>query len=564
MLLVVAMLAFAAGCGGDDDEASGTERPPRRRVVTEGGTLVFAGACDPTCSTARSSRTASRFRDHAESSRRSSRSSRARPSPSPALAESWEANEDGTVWTFKIRGRASRSTTASRSTPRRSASTSTAGTTSGARSRPGASYYWQVVFGGFAESTRTAALRRSPLPELRGDRRESTAVLTLTKPSATFIPALSLSAFSIASPKALADWGADQGTIDAEGVFTRPARRHRASDGHRPVQVRVVGRRVGRPDAEPTTTTGARRRSSTRSSSGRSPTTPPACRRSRPARSRATTWSSRRTSRRSRATRTCRSSTGRPSTSPTSASTIAKPPMNDIKVREAIAYGLEPAGGRPTRSTPAAAQVANEFMPPEPRRLRRRRDEVRVQPGEGEADPAPSRGLRLPCRSSSGTRRTSRVRTCRTRRRNFEAFAASLSKVGLRGRDDERSVASRLPEATSTRAPPATSPDRLDGRLRRRGQLHRHVLPGRQRPGFDERNAARQASRPRRAGDEPGEARAIYQEANRLIMQNLPGVPYAHSSPALGVQSDVQGYVTSPIGNESVRDRLRSRNRRRT
>ena len=45
-------------------------------------------------------------------------------------------------------------------------------------------------------------------------------MLTLTKPSATFIPALSQQSFSIASPKALKDYDADNGTIDAEGVFT--------------------------------------------------------------------------------------------------------------------------------------------------------------------------------------------------------------------------------------------------------------------------------------------------------------------------------------------------------
>ena len=42
----------------------------------------------------------------------------------------------------------------------------------------------------------------------------------------------------------------------------------------------------------------------------------------------------------------------------------------------------------------------------------------------------------------------------------------------------------------------------------------------------------------------------MYQQANRLIMQNLPGVPYAHSTPALGFQKRVGGYYTSPIGTD--------------
>jgi peptide/nickel transport system substrate-binding protein len=41
-----------------------------------------------------------------------------------------------------------------------------------------------------------------------------------------------------------------------------------------------------------------------------------------------------------------------------------------------------------------------------------------------------------------------------------------------------------------------------------------------------------------------------YQDANRYIMKFLPGVPYAHSSPALGFQTRVQGYKPSPVSLE--------------
>jgi len=43
----------------------------------------------------------------------------------------------------------------------------------------------------------------------------------------------------------------------------------------------------------------------------------------------------------------------------------------------------------------------------------------------------------------------------------------------------------------------------------------------------------------------------LYQEANRQIMTILPGVPYAHSSPALAFTANVSGYVPSPTTNES-------------
>jgi peptide/nickel transport system substrate-binding protein len=44
---------------------------------------------------------------------------------------------------------------------------------------------------------------------------------------------------------------------------------------------------------------------------------------------------------------------------------------------------------------------------------------------------------------------------------------------------------------------------------------------------------------------------AAYEEANRLIMDFLPGLPYVHTSPALAFAPNVQGYVPSPVSLES-------------
>jgi peptide/nickel transport system substrate-binding protein len=43
----------------------------------------------------------------------------------------------------------------------------------------------------------------------------------------------------------------------------------------------------------------------------------------------------------------------------------------------------------------------------------------------------------------------------------------------------------------------------------------------------------------------------MYQEANQLISDWIPGVPYAHSSPALAFAANVQGFQPSPTTNES-------------
>ncbi len=76
------------------------------------------------------------------------------------------------------------------------------------------------MFGGFATYNPDSGAPEDSLYKSCEATDESTAVLTLTKPSATFIPALSQQAFSIASPKALTEFKADEGTTDADGVFS--------------------------------------------------------------------------------------------------------------------------------------------------------------------------------------------------------------------------------------------------------------------------------------------------------------------------------------------------------
>jgi peptide/nickel transport system substrate-binding protein len=43
----------------------------------------------------------------------------------------------------------------------------------------------------------------------------------------------------------------------------------------------------------------------------------------------------------------------------------------------------------------------------------------------------------------------------------------------------------------------------------------------------------------------------LYKRINRLIAEFIPGVPYAHSTPGVAVERRVQGYKASPVGTES-------------
>jgi peptide/nickel transport system substrate-binding protein len=42
----------------------------------------------------------------------------------------------------------------------------------------------------------------------------------------------------------------------------------------------------------------------------------------------------------------------------------------------------------------------------------------------------------------------------------------------------------------------------------------------------------------------------LYKQANQLIMDFLPAIPYAHTKPALAFQQDIEGFVPSPTTNE--------------
>jgi len=40
----------------------------------------------------------------------------------------------------------------------------------------------------------------------------------------------------------------------------------------------------------------------------------------------------------------------------------------------------------------------------------------------------------------------------------------------------------------------------------------------------------------------------LYQQANILIMKYLPGIPYAHATPALGLEKRVLNLIATPVG----------------
>ena len=136
----------------------------------------------------------------------------------PGLAKSWEASEDGLEWTFDLQ----EGVTFHDGEPFNAEAVcynfDRWYNAKGSFQNPGATYYWQTVFGGFATVDFEGAPEDS-LYESCEAPDETTAVLKITKPSSSFLSALALTNFTIASPAALEEYGADEGKVNAEGVF---------------------------------------------------------------------------------------------------------------------------------------------------------------------------------------------------------------------------------------------------------------------------------------------------------------------------------------------------------
>ena len=224
----------------------------------------------------------------------------------PELALELEAEQERARRGSSRSARASGSKTARSSTPQRSASTSTAGTTSRRRCRATrVSYYWNTVFGGFAHPApgnpgRTRACTRA------ARRTGNYSVdLLLTRRSSSFLGAIASAELRHREPDGAEEvpgrcrHGRRDGRVPSDRDVRDAA--SRSAPGRTCSKSWQIGNKlvlVGEPEV-----LGHEAEARQRSSSGRSRTTPRGCRRCRPARSRATTSSTRPTSARSRATR---------------------------------------------------------------------------------------------------------------------------------------------------------------------------------------------------------------------------------------------------------------------
>jgi peptide/nickel transport system substrate-binding protein len=550
---MLALALVAAGCGGDDDEASGdTNAASTEGGGASGGTLVFGTSSDPVVldgalvSDGESLRVIDQIFETLVSLKPGT------TELEPGLAESWELSDDGLTYTFKLRegvkfhdGTAFNAAAVCTNFDRWYNFT-------GSFQNPSASYYWQTVFGGFAKTDPDSGAPAESYYQSCNAVDDGTVEIKLTKPSSAILGALSLSSFAIASPKALEEFGADEGTVDDEGVFhptgsfgtehpigTGPFKFESWTRGDKLTIARNDDywgdkAKLDKVIFRPISDNAARLQAlQTGEIQGYDLVEP-------------------------QDVETIEGDDNlqildRPAFNVAYVGFNQKQkPLDNIKVRQAIAHGLNRQevvdnfyGGR--------GEVAKEFMPPE---VVGYADDVT----EYDFDPAKSKQLLQEAGLTPPVKIDFWYPTDVSRpympdpKRNFEALAASLEKAGF--------------AITPHSAP--WSPDYLG--KSDEGQLQVYLLgwtgdygdadnfigtffqsPQKQW-GTDKNDEMKPVQDLlAQAEEEPDQAKRIelYQEANRQIMTILPGVPYAHSSPALAFTANVQGYAPSPTTNES-------------
>jgi peptide/nickel transport system substrate-binding protein len=137
----------------------------------------------------------------------------------PQLATSWKPSANALSWTFTLKT----GVKFSDGTPFNAAAVcfnyDRWFNFPAALQNPAVSYYWNTVFVGFAHPASGGAGPDKSLYKSCTANGDSEVTLNLTRRSSSFISAIGLPNFGIASPTALKKYKADAGTVDSTGVF---------------------------------------------------------------------------------------------------------------------------------------------------------------------------------------------------------------------------------------------------------------------------------------------------------------------------------------------------------
>jgi peptide/nickel transport system substrate-binding protein len=529
--LAALALVLMAGCGGDDNGGGGG-----------GGELVFGTESDPVVldgalvSDGPSLRALDQMFEGLVTLKEGS------TEVVPGLAESWEADAAGTAWTFNLRDGVEFHDGEPFNAEAVCFNFDRWYNFKGPFQLESATYYWQTVFGGFSDGKTPSLYKSCEATD------ESTVVLNLTKASSSFLGALALTNFTFASPKALQEFGADEGSVDEETGFkptgtygtehptgTGPFKFESWTRGDRLVMVRnddywgekaKLERLIFRPIPDNAARLQALQNGDIQGYDLVEP----------------------------QDIGTIEGDSSlqildRPAFNVAYVGINQKmPPMDKLEVRQAVAAGLD-REAVVNNFYAGRGEVATQFMPPS---LFGYADDVM----QYTYDPAKAKSLLQKAGVQTPLQIDFWYPTDVSRpympdpKRNFEAFAASLNKSGFKV----------VPHSAPW------SPDYL-GRAQEGKAGHLHLLgwtgdfgdPDNfigvffQQPtdqfGFENAEITKLLDDAEAETDE-AKRTSLYQEANRKIMEFLPGVPYVHTEPAIAFNADVKGYVPSPVSLE--------------
>jgi peptide/nickel transport system substrate-binding protein len=462
----------------------------------------------------------------------------------PDLATKWKNSADGKTWTFSLR----KGVSFTDGTPFDAAAVcynfDRWYNYTGALQSTSVSYYYNLVFGGFKTGpTAKTALYKSCKATSAGD-----AVIKLRKPFGPFLGALTLIPFGIESPTAMKKYGANKGTLSKDGVFVPGgtySTQHVTGTGPYKLDSWKVGdkltllrndsywgkkaylkRLIFRPIADNAARLQALQ---TGEIDGYDNVEP-------------------------QDVATVQSSSdlqiiNRPSFN-VGYVTInqAIKPFDDIRVRQAVAYGLDRASVV-TSFYAGRGTVAANFMPPAVSGYNATVTQYPYDPEKAKAL-LQSAGLTLPVPVEFWYPTDVSRPYMPDPARNFQAFAASLEKSGFKvtaksapWRPDYLGAvlggtggALNLLGQTGDYA----DPESFLGILRSNVQFG---LPA-SNPLYDKLDAAlSETNLVKRAN--------LYKSINAYIATTLPGVPYVNTKPALAFKKNVIGFKPSPTLNDN-------------
>jgi peptide/nickel transport system substrate-binding protein len=185
--------------------------------TTQGGTLVFAGSADPTYLDPALASDGETFRVTEQIYETLVKLKPGTLKLIPWLATSWTTSKDGKTFTFQLHKGVKFHDGTAFNANAVCANFNRWYYWTGAFQDASATYYYQAAFGGFKNNG--SSTLSPPLFRSCAAKGSSTAVVKLTRPSGTFINWLVLQPFSMQSPTAMAQYGANQGELK-NGTFS--------------------------------------------------------------------------------------------------------------------------------------------------------------------------------------------------------------------------------------------------------------------------------------------------------------------------------------------------------